>query len=107
MQEGSRLLVTGGTGFLGSYLIRLLIQKGYRVRALRRQKSPMDLVADVAAQVEWMEADITDIIALEDAMKDVTAVLHCAAMVSFHPRDVNRMMQINVEGTANLINLSL
>lgn len=107
MQEGSRLLVTGGTGFLGSYLIRLLIQKGYRVRALRRQNSPMDLVADVAAQVEWMEADITDIIALEDAMKDVTAVLHCAAMVSFHPRDVNRMMQINVEGTANLINLSL
>lgn len=101
------ILVTGGTGFLGSYLIRLLIRKGYTVRALRRHNSPMDLVADVANQVEWVEADITDIIALEDAMQGVSYVMHCAAMVSFHPRDVTRMMQINVEGTANLVNLSL
>ncbi len=101
------ILVTGGTGFLGSYLIRLLIQKGYKVRALRRHNSPMDLVAEVASRVEWVEADITDIIALEDAMQGVSYVMHCAAMVSFHPRDVTRMMQINVEGTANLVNLSL
>jgi dihydroflavonol-4-reductase len=101
------ILVTGGTGFLGSYLIRLLIRKGYKVRALRRPNSPMNLVADVASQVEWAEADLTDIIGLEEVMKDVSYVMHCAAMVSFHPRDVTRMMQVNVEGTANLVNLSL
>jgi nucleoside-diphosphate-sugar epimerase len=101
------ILVTGGTGFLGSYVIRLLLSKGYAVRALRRKDSPMDLLAAEAGQVDWVEADITDIVALEDAMQGITHVLHCAAMVSFHPRDVTRMMQVNVEGTANLINLSL
>lgn len=101
------VLVTGATGFVGSYVVRLLLSKGYRVRALRRKNSTMDLLSDAADQVEWVETDITDIMGLEEAMRDVYAVMHCAAMVSFHPRDVVRMMQINVEGTANLINLSL
>ncbi len=101
------ILVTGGTGFIGSYMIRLLIKNGYRVRALRRAGSPMDLIQEVAAQVDWREADVTDITALEEAMVGVTHVIHCAAMVSFHPRDVPRMMNINVSGTANVVNLAL
>lgn len=106
-KDNALILVTGGTGFIGSYLIRLLIKNGYRVRALRRAGSPMDLVQEVAGQVEWVDADVTDIVALQDAFKGVTHVCHCAAMVSFHPRDVQRMMNINVEGTANIVNLSL
>mgnify|MGYP001263513567 CR=1 FL=1 len=106
-KEASLILLTGATGFIGSYLLRLLVRQGYRVRALRRSESPMDLVHDVANQVEWMEGDVTDLLALEEAFAGVTHVCHCAAMVSFHPRDFRRMMQINVEGTANLINLSL
>jgi dihydroflavonol-4-reductase len=104
MDQDNLVLVTGGTGFLGSYLLRYLVERGHRLRALRRPGSSMDLVAD---GVEWVEADVTDLIALEDAMQGVTQVCHCAAMVSFHPRDVTRMMQVNVEGTANLVNLSL
>jgi len=107
MLPDSKLLVTGGTGFLGAYLIRQLLAKGYAVRATRRANSPMDLVADIADQVEWVDADVTDVVALEDAMTGITEVLHCAAMVSFHPRDVARMMQVNVEGTANVANLAL
>ncbi|MBK9337969.1 MAG: NAD-dependent epimerase/dehydratase family protein [Lewinellaceae bacterium] len=107
MTNDSKILLTGATGFIGSYLLRLLVQKGYAVRALRRPDSPMALVRDVADQVEWVEADVTDLPALEDAFAGVTHVCHCAAMVSFHPRDVRRMMQINVEGTANLANLAL
>lgn len=107
MKEDALVLVTGGTGFVGSYLLRLLAQRGWRVRALRRPDSPMDLVQDLAAQVEWFEADVTDIVALEDAFEGVTHVCHCAAMVSFHPRDKRRMMQVNVEGTANIVNLAL
>jgi len=106
-QNDALVFVTGGTGFVGSYLLRLLTREGWRVRALRRPGSPMDLVRDLSDQVEWVEGDVTDIVALEDAFKDVTHVCHCAAMVSFHPRDVRRMMQINVEGTANLVNLAL
>lgn len=107
MKKDALVLVTGGTGFVGSYLLRLLAQRGWRVRALRRPDSPMDLVQDLAAQVEWFEADVTDIVALEDAFEGVTHVCHCAAMVSFHPRDKRRMMQVNVEGTANIVNLAL
>lgn len=107
MNKDSLILVTGGTGFVGSYLLRLLVKSGYRVRALRRANSPLDLVSEVAEQVEWVDADVTDLGALEDAFQGVTHVCHCAAMVSFHPRDLRRMMQVNVEGTANIVNLSL
>lgn len=106
-KDNALVLVTGGTGFIGSYLIRLLIKNGYRVRALRRAGSPMDLVQEVADRVEWVDADVTDIVTLQDAFTGVTHVCHCAAMVSFHPRDVQRMMNINVEGTANIVNFSL
>ncbi len=105
--KDATILVTGGTGFIGSYLIRLLVARGYSVRALRRANSSMDLVQDVAGQVEWVEADVTDLPALEDAFKGVTHVCHCAAIVSFHPRDVRQMMLTNVSGTANIVNLSL
>ena len=107
MDKNNLILVTGGTGFLGSYLVRLLVQKGYKVRALRRTSSPMDLVRDVADKVEWAEADVTDIVALEDALRGVTHIMHCAAISSFHPRDAQRLQNINVDGTANVVNLAL
>jgi len=103
----AKILVTGATGFVGSYLVRLLVGRGYAVRGLRRANSPMDLVGEVAGQVEWVEADVTDLVALEDAFAGITHVFHCAAMVSFHPKDVPRMRQVNVEGTANMVNLAL
>ena len=101
-----KILLTGATGFLGSNVLRILVQKGYNVRALRRANSRMDLVADIADRVEWLEMDITDI-ALEEAFEGITHVCHCAAVVSFHPRDAKMMNRINVDGTANLVNLSL
>jgi len=107
MTNDSKILLTGATGFIGAYLLRLLVTKGYSVRALRRAGSPMDLVRDVADRVEWVEADVTDLFALEAAFDGVTRVCHCAAMVSFHPKDYRRMMQVNVEGTANMVNLAL
>lgn len=103
----TRALVTGATGFLGSYLSRLLLQKGYHVRGLRRAGSSLDLVSEVAEQIEWVEADITDVVALEEAMKGVQCVFHCAAISSFLPQDARRMQQINVEGTGNVVNLCL
>lgn len=107
MKQDNLILVTGGTGFLGSYLIRLLVKKGYRVRALRRASSRMDLLQEAASKSEWVEGDVTDMVSLEDAFQGVTHVMHCAAISSFHPRDARRLTQINVEGTANVVNLAL
>ena len=99
--------VTGGTGFVGAYLLRYLVREGVHVRALRRADSPMDLVAEIADKVEWVEGDILDIPSLEMAMQGVDNVYHCAAMVSFDPSDREQMMKVNIEGTANVVNLCL
>ncbi|MBK6993952.1 MAG: SDR family NAD(P)-dependent oxidoreductase [Saprospiraceae bacterium] len=107
MQKDALVLVTGATGFVGSYLVRLLLKKGYKVRALRRKSSNLALIEDVADKVQWAEADITDLGALEDAFEGVTHVCHCAAVVSFHPKDGDKMLKINVEGTKNIVNLCL
>jgi dihydroflavonol-4-reductase len=106
MNNDALVLVTGGTGFLGATLLHLLAKQNIRIRAIRRKSSPMDLVAHLQ-NIEWVEADITDIVALEEAFQGVTHVYHCAAMVSFHPRDIRQMMNINVQGTANVVNLAL
>lgn len=104
----AQILVTGGTGFLGSYLLRQLLESGYtRIKALHRSTSTFDLVADIQDRIEWVECDLLDIIGLEDAMQGVQQVYHCAAMVSMQPRDYKRMIVINRESTANIANLCL
>ena len=108
MNKDNQILVTGGTGFIGSYLLRYLIREGYRrVRATRRKDSQLDLVAPVADQIEWFEGDILDVTFLEEAMRGVELVYHCAAIISFDPREAGLMMQVNVEGTANMVNAAL
>jgi nucleoside-diphosphate-sugar epimerase len=75
---------------------------------LRRATSNLALLDGLDLhRVEWVDCDVTDIVGLEEAMRGVTHVIHCAAMVSFHPRDYDRMQRVNVEGTANVVNLAL
>lgn len=106
--KDKQILVTGGTGFLGSYLLRYLVREGYtRVRALRRATSQLDLVTEIVDKIEWVEGDVLDIFSLEDAMQHVQLVYHCAAIVSFDPRDYEAMRQVNVDGTANVVNAAL
>lgn len=102
------IFVTGGTGFLGSYVLRYLVQRGYTdIRALKRPNSPMDLVEEIADKIEWFEGDVEDIIRLEDAMQGVRQVYHAAAVVSYDDRDAKQMFAVNVEGTANVVNAAL
>ncbi|SEW12097.1 NAD-dependent epimerase/dehydratase family protein [Chitinophaga arvensicola] len=100
------ILVTGGTGFLGSYLIRALVAAGKPVRALYRQQ-PSPRLQDISDKIEWVPGDILDVCALEDAMVGVTQVYHCAAVVSFQEADKDRLLKINAEGTANVVNMAL
>lgn len=103
-----QIFVTGGTGFLGSYLLRYLVQKGYtQIRALKRKDSPMQLVQEVADQIEWVEGDVLDLDSLQAAMQGVAKVYHSAAVVSYDPRERDWLYEVNVQGTANIVNLSL
>jgi dihydroflavonol-4-reductase len=103
-----KVLVTGGTGFLGSYILEELIKNGYTVRAIRRSsKLPTWISSTILENVEWVEGDILDIMSLEDAMEGIDAVVHSAALVSFVKKDKDLLYQLNVEGTANVVNAAL
>jgi len=102
------VLVTGGTGFLGSYIIKQLVEKGYAVRAIRRSNTiPSWISPEIVAKVEWVEGDVLDVVSLEDAMEGVDSIIHSAAVVSFAKKDRRNMYQVNVEGTANVVNMAL
>ena len=112
------ILVTGGTGLVGSHLLYHLIKNGNAVKAIYRRKHKLDSVKKVFSyysedfeslfkKIEWIEADITDIPALEIAFKDVTHVYHSAAFVSFEPDKYRLLRKINIEGTANIVNLCI
>ena len=112
------ILVTGGTGLVGSHLLFKLTQKGHRVRAIYRTQKKIDAVRhvfsyylenieDSFSKIEWVEGDITDIPKLTEAFKGITHVYHCAAFISFDPNYYHSLRQINIDGTANVVNLCI
>ncbi len=96
--------VTGATGLVGSFICRELLRQGFNIRAVKRSGSEMNLVSDIAHQIEWVEGDIRDMLWLRKNLKDVVRVLHCAAVVSYNQKDKELMHSVNVTGTSNLIN---
>jgi nucleoside-diphosphate-sugar epimerase len=102
------ILVTGATGFLGSELAFQLVNQGDRIRCTKRSTStiPKQLIS-FQTEIEWVDADMMDLFALENALKDVNQVYHCAAFVSLKQSDKTQMIRANVAGTANLVNLCL
>lgn len=102
------ILVTGATGFLGAELVFQLLQTEAMVRCIKRKNSVIpEKLTHFSTQIEWHPADILDYADLEDAFEGVTQVYHCAAMVSFDEKLKAKMLQVNAEGTSNIVNLSL
>lgn len=101
------ILVTGATGFLGAELIYQLTAQNVRVRALKRGTSVVPDLIKENPLIEWFVADINDSETLADAFESVTQVYHCAAFISFDPRDKVKLLKINIEGTSNIVNLCL
>ncbi len=112
------ILVTGGTGLVGSHLLYRLVNNGESVRAIYRRAHKLENVKHVFSyysdnaetlyqKIEWIETDINNIPKLEEAFNNITHVYHCAAFVSFEPDKYRVLRKINIEGTANIVNLSL
>ena len=112
------ILVTGGTGLVGSHLLLELMNRGERVRAIRKKNSNLSEVEKVFSwwtnnpqelfsKIEWVEGDIMDVYSLHEAMEGVKEVYHSAGVISFFPNEAKEMMKVNVEGTANVVNVCL
>lgn len=94
-----RLLVTGGTGFLGSHLVPRLITAGHEVRVIGRTRP----TGPGAEQVDFHPGDLKDREAVRRALVGVQAVYHLAGLVSFKDKDARRMYELHVNATRELL----
>ena len=112
------ILVTGGTGLVGSHLLVRLAQENEPIRAIYRTLESIEKtkkvfsyytnnVKDLFANIEWVQADITDVPSMIPAFKEVKKVYHCAAVISFDHTDYRTMRKVNIHGTAIIANLSI
>jgi dihydroflavonol-4-reductase len=101
------ILITGGTGFLGRELIHQLLSDGRKVRVLYRTEDKLSALQPFLKDIETVQGDLLDVASLELAMKGVSEVYHCAGFTGFLRSDYQKLMKVNVEGTANLVNIML
>jgi len=111
------ILVTGATGFVGAHLLYQLAETNEHVRAIYRSEKTIEKVTEVfslygadaslISKIEWFKADITDVPSMIPAFYGVKKVYHCAAFISFNPKDYREMRKVNIHGTAIIVNLSI
>ena len=112
------ILVTGGTGLVGSHLLVRLVQENEPIKATYRTLESIEktkkvfsyytnTTKDLFTNIEWIQADITDVPSMTPAFKDVKKVYHCAAVISFDPADYRTMRKVNIHGTAIIANLAI
>ena len=111
------ILVTGGTGLVGAHLLYHLIKNDEKIRAIYRSEEKIKAVAKVfsyytnddslVSKIEWIKADITDVPSMIPAFIGIDKVYHCAAFISFNPKDYREMRKVNIHGTAIVVNLSI
>ncbi|MFO8235726.1 MAG: SDR family oxidoreductase [Bacteroidales bacterium] len=112
------IFVTGGTGFIGAHFLFHLLEEGKEVIALRRSGSNLDYVKKVFSwyttdydsylnKINWVEGNIDNLYPLYNDLNNVDLIIHLAAMVSFDPSDKYKMLEANIQGTANMVDLAL
>lgn len=96
-----KILVTGGTGFLGANLVHNLVARGDQVRVLKRRRTPPTLLEGLP--VEFAEGDVTDFDSLVAASHGVEGIYHVAGLVSYWRPKRAWMFRVNVEGARNVV----
>ncbi|REC47106.1 NAD-dependent epimerase [Chryseobacterium pennipullorum] len=111
------VLVTGATGMLGRVVMLELLNRGKKVRAIKRPSSNLKEVRKsfeyyssentiLFNQIEWIDADLFDKKGLREAILGVEEVYHCAAKVSYDQTDYEEVNKVNIEGTENILEIS-
>ncbi len=111
-------LITGATGLVGAHVALQLLQQGKSVVAIKREGSDLSKTKKLFSyytsdseqlfnQIKWVDADISDIYSILDALEGIETVYHCAGFVSFNHKQKKQIHTINTEGTANVVNACL
>lgn len=111
-------LITGATGLVGAHVALQLLQQGKSVIAIKREGSDVSKTEKLFSyytsafeqlfnKLKWVDADISDIYSILDALEGVDTVYHCAGFVSFNHKQKRQIHRINTEGTANVVNACL
>lgn len=113
------IFITGGTGLVGAHLLYELIVQDKKVMALKRTSSDLTSVNTIFTyyspengqklfdQIKWVDGDITDIDSIDPYIKQCNEIYHAAAHVSFKKKDFQKLLDINKNGTANIVNCAL
>jgi nucleoside-diphosphate-sugar epimerase len=108
--------VTGATGLIGSHLVLRLVEEGLPVTALFRNEKGQSEVFELFqfygkenlfSQIQWVKGDVEDADDMFDLTEGIDTVFHCAAIVSYHKKDASRMLDVNINGTKNVVNACL
>lgn len=103
-----KVLITGANGLVGSQIARKFVDANFEVFALCRLGSDLSLLSAISSKIKLVEGDILDIASLEKALENnIDFVVHTAAVVSYSPKNRDNMYKVNVEGTANVVNICL
>ncbi len=94
--------VTGANGFIGSWIVRGLVERNYRVRAFVRPRADLRNLADCRDKIEIVTGDILTPESLDVALTDCWGVIHTAGSILTHPRDGERAWQMHYTGAANI-----
>ena len=94
------IFLTGGTGLVGSHILMSLLKDNFNVKALRRETSKLDSCKKVFSyynleslynNINWCIGNINDVVLLEEQMAECDVVIHAAALVSFHKKDIDNL----------------
>ncbi len=102
------MLVTGGTGLVGSHLLAALATDDrFEVHASSRPSSRLDLVAQLGERVSWKIGELNELSFVEACLADIDAVVHASGLVSYAKKDAQRLREVNVDLTALLADSAL
>ena len=112
------ILVTGGTGFIGSHVVYRLLKAGSRIRVMSRHtgaeqklRERMSVYPDCQFLpydlMEFFQGDIRDFCSVTEAFDGIDMIIHCAGKVSFDRRDFKQMLEVNAGGTAHLVDAAI
>lgn len=95
------IFITGGTGLVGRAIVQKFCESNYAITALKRKTSRTNHLPE---SVHYVEADLLDIQAYEHAIQQADLVIHCAAIVDFHPKNAQHVIEFNVASTTQIVN---